>query len=139
MKIFPIYSAIWCLEFPTGNKFYILNMSLFFTAAGAKWKVAAVKRLSVLRRSADYILVHFGSLSPFWMFWKSIAAKAGARGRMKPRKLHCCIWRVLIKPNLPFLFFCVFFVSKGNLLDEVKAFGDKCYKTTRYHIIRKYT
>ena len=31
--------------------------------------------------------------------------------------LHCCIWRGLTKLSLWFSFFCVFFVSKGNLLD----------------------
>ena len=37
--------------------------------------------------------------------------------RIQPRKLHCRTWRDFIKPSLRFSFFCVFFVSKGNLLD----------------------
>ena len=39
----------------------------------------------------------------------------GLRGRMQPRKLQCCICRDTIKPRLRFSWFCVFFVSKGNL------------------------
>ena len=32
----------------------------YFTAAGVKCRVAAVKRLPVLHRSADYIFISFG-------------------------------------------------------------------------------
>ena len=47
-------------------------------------------------------------------FDNRIPLKAEVRGRIQPRKLQ---WRDLKKPNLGFLFFCVVFVSKGNLLD----------------------
>ena len=42
---------------------------------------------------------------------------AGARGQIQSYKLHCCIWRDLIKLSIWFSLCCLFFVSKGNLLD----------------------
>ena len=36
---------------------------------------------------------------------------------LHPRKLHYCIGRDFIKPSLWFSYLCVFFVSKGYLLE----------------------
>ena len=41
----------------------------------------------------------------------------GARECIQSWKLHSCIWRGWIQPSLRFLYFCMFIVSKGNLLD----------------------
>ena len=77
--------------------------------------VAAVKSLPVHHHSSGYVLFPLGSLSPSWLFCKSNTTLANARMRMNPRKLQCCIWRDSIKPSLRFSWFCVFFVSEGNL------------------------
>ena len=79
--------------------------------------VAAVKRLPVLHHSAVYIFVCFVIIESSMVTLKIDTTSTCARGHMQSRKLHCCIWRILIKPNLRFSFFFVFFVSKGNRLE----------------------
>ena len=72
-----------------------------------------IRTFPVLHHCAGYILISFWVMSPFWFLWKSKTAKAG----IYSRKLHSCMWRVLIKPSLPFSFFRVVFGSKGNHCD----------------------
>ena len=58
-----------------------------------------------------------------WRVW------GGGWRCIQPCKLHCYIWKVLIKSSLRFsIFFCVF-VSKGNLLDFCLWKGSRliCY------------
>ena len=54
----------------------------YFTAASVKCRVAAVKRLPILHRSADYNFTPFGIVEPI-LLWGG--------GRMQPRELQCCI------------------------------------------------
>ena len=66
-----------------------------------QWLVA-VERLSILYHSADYISFPLGSLGPLWNFWIWCSAHVYARGRKQCCKLHYCLWRISIKPRLPF-------------------------------------
>ena len=56
-----------------------------------------------------------GSLGLLWYLWKWSSAHVYARGRKQCCKLYYCLWRVSIKPRLPFSICNVNFVSKGNL------------------------
>ena len=52
--------------------------------------------------SADYVSFPLGSLDPLWYIWKWSSAHVYARGRKQCCKFHYCLWRVSIKPSLPF-------------------------------------
>ena len=52
--------------------------------------------------SADYISFPLGALGPLWFIWKRSSAHVYVRGRNQCCKLHYCLWRVSIKPRLPF-------------------------------------
>ena len=66
------------------------------------WHVAAVECLPVLYHSADYISFPLGSLGSLWNLCKWSSAHVYARGCKQCCKLHYCLWRVSIKPWLPF-------------------------------------
>ena len=55
-----------------------------------------------MNHSADYISFPLGSLGPWWCIWKWTSAFVYARGRKQCCKLRYCLWRVSIKPGLPF-------------------------------------
>ena len=76
------------------------RFAFYFTAPGVKCHMAALKRLPDFIIMQVISLFHLRSISPFW-----------------PRKLHCRVWRELLKPSLRFSLFCVFFVFKRNPLD----------------------
>ena len=80
-------------------------------------RVAAVERLPYFTIVQIIFSFPLGSLVPLLYLWKWIYAHAYTRGRKECCKLHYCLWRVSIKPRLPFSICIVFFVSKGNLLD----------------------
>ena len=127
----------------------------YFTATGAKYRVAAVKCLPVLHHSADFISVGMIELILVTLkieyrlsrWWGRDGLEGG--GHIQPGKLHCCIWRTLTNPNLWFSFFCIFFVSKDSLLDfylmkyASRAFTrisnavdlQVCYTTTAWYLI----
>ena len=51
----------------------------------------------------------------------------------------CCIWRDSIKPSLRFSWFCVFFVSKGNLFFTfISLYGSLCCAVWRPSKVSKY-
>ena len=56
-----------------------------------------------------------GSLGNLWYLWKWRSAHVYAGECKQCCKLHYCLWRVSIKPGLPFSICNLFFVSKGNL------------------------
>ena len=85
----------------------------YFTAADAKCRVVAIKHLPYFNIVQIIFLFLFGLLSSFW-FKNQIPLKSVLGGAYGGHKLHSCIW---IKLILLFLFFWVFFVSKGNILD----------------------
>ena len=85
-----------------------------------KWRVAAVQTLPVLHHSADYIFISFETLGPIWYLWKWSSAHVYmyANRCRQCCKLHYCLWRVSIKPRLPFFFFatCSLFPRKIFIL-----------------------
>ena len=76
----------------------------YYTAASVSVsaRVAAVKRLPVLHYSADYIAFPLGSLGLLWYIWKWSSAHVYARGHKQCCKLYSWLWRVSVKPRLPF-------------------------------------
>ena len=59
------------------------------------------------------------SLGPLLYLWKWSSAYVYARGRKQCCTPYYCLWRISIKPRLPFSICNVFFVSKSNLLDFI--------------------
>ena len=87
-----------------------------------------MKRLSVPHQSADYIFIFLLIIEPFEPILTALIIVhrlsqcergwgGGVGGGGGGGQVYCCIRKDLIKPNLQFSFFYVFFVSKGNSLD----------------------
>ena len=90
----------------------------YYHEACVKCRVAFVKRLPVLYHSTEFILYFLWdnwALSGY--FENRIPLKLVLGVCLQPCTLPCCIWKDSIKLSLRFLFFCVFFVSKDNLID----------------------
>ena len=58
--------------------------------------------LPVHHHSADYISLPLGSLGPLCYICKWSSAHVYTRGRNQYCKFHYCLWRISIKPGLPF-------------------------------------
>ena len=81
-------------------------------------------------------LFYLGPFGPFWYLWKWSAAHVYARGRKQCCKLRYCLWRVSIKPRLPFSVSNVFFVSKGSRLYFYFEFLEFSSDSSRKQIFR---
>ena len=101
--------------FPTDEFWYLSYFSM--KTYVARCFSLDMLHLPVLHHCADYIFISFGIIGPLWYPWNWSSAHVYARGRKQCCKLHYCLWRVSIKPRLPFSICNVFFVSKGNLFD----------------------
>ena len=90
---------------------------LYFTATSVKCRVAAIQFLPSRCFTIMQITFLFplGSLSPFWLLWKSNTTQTGAIQRIQLCKLHSFIWRNFIKPNLKCSSFVCSSLSKGTL------------------------
>ena len=75
--------------------------------------------LPVLHHNADNIFISFGMNGLIVDIWKWSSAHVCARGRKQRWKFHYCLWRVSIKPGLPFSIRNMFFVSKSNLVSFI--------------------
>ena len=85
--------CFWIMQYPG------LNVSSYFTIVQTRFSFP------------------LGLLGPLWFIWKWSSAHVYARGRKPYCKLHYCLWKVSIKPKLPFSILNVFSVSKGNLIN----------------------
>ena len=87
----------------------------YFTAAGVTCHVAAVTSLQVLQHNTDYILFPLGTVSPFWLLENQIPLKLSL-GAEYSHTNYTIVHEETENRVYDFLSFCVFFVSKGNLL-----------------------
>ena len=103
--------------------------ALLHTKSFLFWKKNGEHFISFYRRPlsrkmehrAKHIFISFGITGILWYLWKWSSTHVYARGRKQYCKLHYCLWRVSIKPRLPFSICNVFFVCKGNMYEKVAS------------------
>ena len=91
------FLSVMCALFP---KVIFLTFIALYTAAGisAVWRPYDVSPYFTIVQ----IIFPLGSLDPLWYIWKWSSAHVYARGCKQCCKLHYYLWRISIKPRLPF-------------------------------------
>ena len=84
------------------TSYHLFVLPVFRHATNKYISASRQAKIFKLYHSAEYISFPLESLGTLWNIWRWSSAHVYARGRKQCCKFHYCLWRVSIKPRLPF-------------------------------------